>query len=311
MDLPHLDRSQLLQDIYFNPEFIRLHAQDGAECLSDNGFFHGAALVPIVGSDRFDLHTAWGYGGPVAESHLQLVAGMKAWCELQSAKRRVAEFVRLHPFVDLTGIVHLFEMHQLNRTTVFVDLSIAPAKRFSDYSPATRNCLRKAAKAVRICRVGSKDAATVKSLYEEGLTRNRASEDYGLKEKYFQELLNSDWATCFMAFDGDAAVCASIFLHSTPALCHYHLSGGTNRQRQTFANYLILEHAFGYFADLGYAYMHLGGGRTPAHEDTLLAFKAKFSRLRTDYYIAGLVHDRAAYIRLGGGKERFLCSGRS
>src|ERR1700758_1720126 len=112
-----------MQDVYFRDDFLALHAPQGLDRLSRVDFHHAAVEVPIPGSDRRDLETPWGYGGPVALSAQVLADGLAEWRARQQAHGRVAEFIRLHPFINPVPLWDKLDMLVFNRPTVVVDLA--------------------------------------------------------------------------------------------------------------------------------------------------------------------------------------------
>jgi len=308
MTLGRFDARELLGDVYFREDFIALHAGHGFDCAIGEDFAHGAAVVPIPGSGHFDLQTSWGFGGPLAVAPSTLQTGLAQWKERQRAAGAVAEFLRLHPLLNPASLADHVDMLHFNRWTVMVDLEEGRAARWKYYSDSTRNCVRKASGLLGVRRIGPEEAPLFRELYEAGLDRNVAEKSYYFDGAYFDALLARPWAIAWLAYDEEGPLAVGCFLHSGDGICHYHLAGGNERARKQNAAYLLLETAFEHFSGLGAKLMCLGGGRSTAANDALLAFKSKFSPLRAPYYVAGIVHDHDAYERLGGGGGRFLCS---
>lgn len=293
-----LDPASLREDVYFCTDFLRLHAGvDAIDRLETDEFVHGAAVRPIPGTDLFDLETAWGYGGPLGLDALSLADGMARWRRRQAEAGRVAELIRLHPFLNPAAIAPHLDRLEENRSTVVVDLIESPTVRCARYSKGTRYSLRRAEKILRVRRLRADEGDLFQGLYEAGLERNRASGSYYLGRAAFDGMLAAPWCAVWVAERAGEPVAVTAFLHSGP-LCHYHLAGGMPAARDTFAHYLLLETAFDHYASDGRSLMHLGGGFTAAPDDPLLAFKAKFSPLRLAFHAGGLIHDRIALARL-------------
>src|SRR5581483_11881257 len=69
----------------------------GGEC-----FYHGVQMGRVVGTEFFDLQSAYGYGGPLSSSDAtsfleEAWRNYRTWCE---ANRVLAEFVRFHPLLE-------------------------------------------------------------------------------------------------------------------------------------------------------------------------------------------------------------------
>ena len=304
--------AEIMADVYFRPDFVALHARpDRVDALELAGFRHSAAVREIPGTDLDDLETPWGYGGPVALDEAAFWQGLGLWRQRQIDNNRVAEFVRLHPFLNPMSFRGWFDHLRLDRLTIVVDLAEAAARRWHRYSKGTRYSIRQAQKKLTFRVLGPGEGGIFRRCYEEGLERNQAERHYYFPADYYEAVLAADWATAWVAELAGEPVAIACFLDGG-AFAHYHLSGGGDAARETFAHYGLLELAIAHFAAKGARWMHLGGGRTSHPDDALLAFKAKFSPRRVPYYTGGLVYARGAYEQLArqqlsrGRNERFL-----
>ena len=298
---------ELAEDVYYRRDFFELHRGSGfIDCIEGPSFHAGAVVRAIEGTDLEDLETPWGYGGPIATSHEQMRQGMWLWRQRQREAGRVAEFVRLHPFLNPLAVHDYYADIKFDRVTIAVDLSLPREQRRRVYSEGTKNRLRRAARSMTVVRLGIEHAEDFRRCYETGLDRNNALSAYYFGDDYYETILASPWATCLGGqLDGEI-VSIACFLH-TGIFCHYHLSGSTSDGRAKFAHYLLLDHAFDYFSEKGARLMHLGGGRTERPDDALLEFKKKFSRWRLAFYTAGAIYDPEAYAQLStGDTRRFL-----
>ena len=293
---------QLADDVYYNRDFLALHAgtQEIASLETDT-FHHAAVVQPIDGSPLKDMETPWGYGGPIASSAEALTTGLADWRRQQCAEGRIAEFVRLHPFIDPLTTPGLYDSLSFDRTTVLVDLPQWRQQRQDGYDRVTRKRLRKAEKdlTVRLVDGGRADVDTFKRLYESGLENNNATSRYYFDVAYFETLLNVPWATAWIAeYEGEPTA-VMVCIHGG-IFAHTHLSGGDDRSRALNASALLHHLAIEHYADHGFQWMHLGGGRTNSPDDALFQFKAKFSPLRSNFFLGGFVHDEENFARLGG-----------
>ncbi len=295
----------VMRDVYFRRDFLALHARpDGIDMIAEDDFRHAAAIRRIPGTDLSDLETPWGYGGPVASDITALRDGLARWRQRQGASGRVAEFVRLHPFLNPMAMREAFDILRFDRLTVVVDLAEPAKARWRHYSKGTRYSINTARKKLRIRRLGAAEAPLFRALYEAGLARNRAADLYYFDERFYGELVAAEWAETWVA-EADEPVAVACFLHGGP-FAHYHLSGGTDAARRSFAHYLLIEHAITYFAQRGKRWLHLGGGQSATPDDSLYRFKTRFSPLRLPFYTGGLVFDRAAYVGLARDNDRIL-----
>jgi RimJ/RimL family protein N-acetyltransferase len=297
----------LFGDVYFRSDFVALHARpDGIDSLELQGFRHAAAVRAIPGTDAEDMETPWGYGGPIARDVPAFWEGLALWRQRQANHRRVAEFVRVHPFINPIALRGFLDQIRLDRLTVLVDLAEATIARRRRFTKGTRYSLAQAERNLSLRRLGPADARLFQRLYEDGLVRNAAIESFFLPNEYYEELLNSDFAHAWVAERSGEALAVACFIHGE-TLAHYHLSGGSDAARASFAHYLLLENAIEHYRAKGCRWMHLGGGRSNAPDDALFRFKTRFGSKLVPFYTGGLVHDRLAFERLTLGRRgRFL-----
>jgi hypothetical protein len=162
--------------------------------------------------------------------------------------------------------------------------------------------LKVAERALNLRKLAPNEWPLFRQLYEDGLRNNNAGPEYFYDDNCYQSLLAAPWSVTWVAEANNEPVGVACFLSSTPKISHYHLAGGNLKARETNANYLLLENAFEYFAAKGAHVMHLGGGRTKEIDDDLFRFKKRFSALRVNFYIAGLIHDIKKFTQLGGSR---------
>ena len=287
-----------MSDIYFQSQFVRLYAApDKVDSLELPGFRHASAVRQIPGEELEDLETPWGYGGPVARDDDAFWRGIGEWRRRQADRGRVAEFIRMHPFLNPLAFRGWFDQIRFDRLTVLVDLAEPKGVRHRNYSKGTRYSLRQAEKSLTLRRLERGEGELFRVLYEAGLTRNKAEDDYFFRLDHFETLLAAAWADVRVAELGGEAIAVACFLHSG-RFAHYHLSGGTVQARKKFAHHLLLEDAINRYAAAGQCWMHLGGGRGSGLSDSLLLFKTRFSPRRIAFYTGGIIFDRAAYDRL-------------
>ncbi len=299
----NIDPGALCRDVYFRDDFVALHnTPHGIDGIRREGFVHVAGWRPIPGSALQDLWTPHGYGGPMATDETALRNGIAQWRTRQEKAGRVAEFIRFHLCFDPISFADLFDHVAINRPTVMVDLSQAQHHRHRNYSQSTRRFLRKAERELSVRQLSADDAGMFFNLHEAMLTRQGADPRHRLSMPYVAALLAMPWCVAWAAELKGRAVAASCFLITDSPVAHYHLGGGDQAGLDHSAQYLLFEAAFAHAAAAGCAWMHLGGGRTTAPDDHLLAFKRRFSPIEARFHVGGLIYDRAAYERLGGAR---------
>lgn len=297
---------EIMEDVYFQSDFVELHScPNGIDQLEYDGFHHAAAVREIPGTKLEDLETPWGYGGPVGRDFAALSRGVGLWRERQAEQRRVAEFIRLHPFLNPVLYYELLSELRFDRPTIVIDLARPAGEKWRTYSKSTRYSIKQAQKRLSIRPISAREAGLFRELYEAGLARNDAGMQYYHSPRYFEALLAAPWTRAWVAELEGKPLAAACFLHRGK-LVHYHLSGGTQAARENFAHYALLNLAIEKFASEGKRWMHLGGGRTARSDDELYRFKAKFSSKHIPFYVGSIIHDENVYRRLGGHRNNQL-----
>jgi len=308
MALHGLSAAELRDDIYFQPDFVRLHARPNPVDSMDDGILrHSASVRSVPGTDFEDLETPHGYGGPIALDVPSLADGLRKWRRRQTEQGRLAEFIRMHPFANALAYRDILDMVRFDRLTVLVDLQISEQERWRAYSKGTRHAINRSRKSVVVRRLKADEVDIFKTCYEEGLKRNRADAQYFFSDIYYRDLLSADWCTTWCAETADKVIAVASFLSHGP-LAHYHLAGGLAESRNDGANYAMLEAAFKHFRAAGCRWMHLGGGRTAAPDDELYRFKSKFSTMRAAFYTGGMIFRADDYKRMSNDESRYFLS---
>src|SRR5688572_4120332 len=95
------------REVYYHPAYVSECARwerASAHCVlvddADGRMLHPYLAHPIQGTDRHDVQTAYGYGGPIFAGQWRAerrVAALRLVGEHLKGHRAVAEFVRCHP----------------------------------------------------------------------------------------------------------------------------------------------------------------------------------------------------------------------
>ena len=207
--------------------------------------------------------------------------------------RIIADFSRIHPFNNTPLCLKKeFNVFLLDRKTVSVNTEITTENRWEIYPSKLRTILRKCKKELVLKK--SKNIDSFIFLYEKTMQKNNADDFYYFGRSYFERLINIEGVELYEVLYEDRVISASFFLFGEE-LGHYHLSANDYEFRKHNANYYILDSVFDIAHKKGIKQFHLGGGRTNLNDDSLLKFKNKFSPLKKDFYIAGIIHNNDIY----------------
>lgn len=305
----------LLESLGCSDAYLRSEYVAGATLLDEGetAFLHldgpGGDVVfacivrELPETDRRDVITPYGYGGPVgvgedppAERFYELY---EAWCAENGI---VSTFIRFHP---------LFANQRSAPSTVHLSYSGPTVGwRLDDGRDLLagmhgnhRNTCRKAMRAgVRVqAAPAPNDLAAFAALYEETMRRLEAADYYFFSPAYW-ELLSTRLRDLCVRFDAllEGEVVASALCLAGTAWLHYHLGAMQGRARELGANNLLLYEAACWAREQGLSVFHLGGSAGTG-EDSLFHFKRRFSPDDLyEYWVGKAVHDEEAYRGLSG-----------
>jgi serine/alanine adding enzyme len=301
-EVPAAEWDELLAQLGCADAYL-LHAYVEASCVLDPGEpvlleNDGVVMTCIVraipGTDAHDVTTPYGYGGPVGEGDFQ--QAYERWC---SERGIVSTFIRFHPlFENYRGAPHATYASPTVGWPLEGDL-------LAGMHGKHRNVVRKAEKVGVTVEAtpAPDDLSAFVSLYEQTMRRQDAAAYYFFPSDYWERLSAlHDRLVRYDAVAEGEIVASAICLRGDRWL-HYHLGATADSARDLGASNLLLYEAARWGQGQGLEEFHLGGG-AGAKEDSLFAFKQRFSpNGRREFWVGKLVHDEEAYRRLSGGAD--------
>lgn len=301
-------------DFYHLPSYGALiAAHEGGEARAlyvDDG--RRSMLLPLIirtipQSDFRDATSPYGYPGPLAcgtDDPAFLSEALNAGVATLRETRVVSLFVRLHPLLNSAppeGVGAVV----LHGETVSIDLTVPSATRWAQMRHNHRRDITKAFRDGYVARVdpGLERFGEFKRIYRATMTRRSAAPYYLFDDAYFdrlQDALGDRLHLCVVEKDGVVAA-AGLFIE-TDGIVQYHLGGTEEASISAEPSKLLIHAACGWAETRGNRSMHLGGGVGGA-ADSLLYFKAGFSRVRHPYRTLRVVLDQAEYRRLVGARD--------
>lgn len=299
-------------DIYFSPDYLAAYearADGKVQCLivrsGDSLMLLPYLVYPIPGHPGlFDIQGAYGYGGPLIKNPNPAFLSA-AWNLIRECWREqsvVAAFIRSHPMLGNEVFFDASWEVVFDRPTMSVDLSGGLEAAFA--GAHARNHRRDAAQARRAGLVTALLPCTPDTLdqfarmYWETMTRLEAGSDYFFSRIYFKTLAERFAQDISIAEvrdtpDGQTLSAALIIWGSRWA--HYHLAARSVTEGNRNTSHLLLHSVAEEAVRRGLLALHLGGGRTPAADDSLFAFKKRIGNLEQRFHTARLVVDSAPY----------------
>ncbi|MCB1782678.1 MAG: GNAT family N-acetyltransferase [Alphaproteobacteria bacterium] len=294
-----------LYDIYFGEAYVTLNtAENGkAEAYTyttpENIFFLPYIKRPVPGADEFyDLETAYGYGGALSTTKAPafLNAAWKDFIEYAQRAGIIAGLLRCHPILQTQDflIPPYTDVKPVSKT-VAVNLDRTLGEVESEFKKDHRRLMRKSLETGQ-CVVSEEEGLQpweeFTSLYTRRMETIGASDYYFFNSQYFKSLKNLS-RLITVRLDGKMIAGASVL--TSPEIWHYHLSASDEEAFARAPNNLMLDHIIRAAHNEKAKWLHLGGGRTPAPDDSLLLFKRSFSQTLLDLYIGSCIINREAY----------------
>jgi serine/alanine adding enzyme len=235
----------------------------------------------------------YGYGGPTGPGFWE---AYEDWARERGV---ISTFVRFHPLIanQQGAPIHVEQLAPTVAWRVEPERDLLAGLHFKH-----RNKVRKAENAGAT--VTQHDGlGDFVELYEDTMRRIDADPFYLFEPAYWERLGELPLARFDAAIDGEV-VASALCLPSKPWL-HYHLSGTTDRGRETGASTLVLLEAARWAQANGYERFHLGGG-LGGKADSLHHFKARFDpEGLVEAAVGKAIHDEDAYRELSGGESGY------
>jgi len=286
-----LERLSVYQkDIYFSEAYCRLYNSDSriarAFIYEEGSSIYILPFMQgeIPNTNGFsDFETPYGYGGPITNDSdpqflYQAEQALAADCRKEGI---IAGFIRFHPILGneqfATGLFNVIP----DRLTVAIDLTVSEEQIWGEQLHSkNRNTIRKAQNnGLGFYQDDSfEHLGQFMELYKQTMYRVGADAFYYFGETYFESLVAELTGKAFLGeiYVGKDLVAAAIFMHDGP-WGHYHLAGSKYEWAKMGANNLLVYEAALTLKRKGAKKFHLGGGSDSSPDNSLLAFKKKFS----------------------------------
>lgn len=294
------------KDIYFTEEYVKLYEDDCSEavCLvvtEEKNILLMPFIKRRISDSYFDFETAYGYGGPIANTDdiLWIMNSLKESVEYLKNEGYVAGFTRFHPVLKNADLCRDIFTVIDDRFTVSINTEEnADSIWINQIISKNRNMIRKAEKNGLTFEADYefKELDAFKSLYNTTMKRLEADDFYFFDDEYYEKYVEAFKGKSFLGLikkDG-LIVGAAMFMYDG-IYGHYHLAG-SNREYTSFGvNNLLLWNAAQEMHNSGIKNFHLGGGTSSSEEDSLFKFKNSFSKNLNQFSIGKLVINEDKY----------------
>ena len=299
------------KDVYFSPQYAKLYESDNETAIC---FVHQnqekVFLFPILKRDFefegeicHDFETAYGYGGPIANTSDQefMSTALQLFFKYCSDHNFVCGFTRFHPLLQNSPSFDVVGKVLLDRQTVAIDLTQSEDEIWmQSLTSKNRSTIKKAIASGLSFEAdySFKYLDNFISLYNSTMTKLGADDFFVFDRDYYK-----DWiATIPNSFLGvvihdNRIIAAAIFFYSEN-FGHYHLAGSDPEYLSLNPNNFMLWEAAKELRKKELQLFHLGGGSNGSPDNSLLGFKSRFSPLRFDFNIGKMVFNSEKYHRI-------------
>lgn len=263
--------------------------------VGERRWLHSLHLRPLPGGPgAWGATSPYGYGGPLANVNdaaflAQAWAAYGDWCRAQGV---LAEFCRFHP--EARNESFFGGEVADNRMTVSVDLALPRVE--AQFSTLAARKLKRAERLGASPRFGRgpADWQQFGAFYRAAMTAMDAAPWYHFADAYFSALaaLPQAWL-CICELEG-AWASAGVYLFGERVV-EYHLGASSVAGHEAGTAYLLQSAAARRGREAGAQSLYLGGGTTPAADNTLLFYKKGFSRRLLPFRTGRTIHDEDAY----------------
>lgn len=293
------------KDIYFTEGYIRLYEgkENIALCIiCEEG--KNVLLMPFLRRNIhsfFDFETAYGYGGPIANTEDQewINRALAEMCSYFERERYICGLIRFHPLIGNGMYCQNVINVSLERHTVVVDLRREEEEIWkTQISSKNRNMIRKAEK-LGLEYSAEYDFTSIKEfirLYNGTMDRLGAESFYYFNEWYYMKYIREMSGRGFLGTVRLAGkiIGAALFMYAG-RYGHYHLAGSDREYSGYGINNFLLWNTIKELRTQHVEQFHLGGGTGASPEDSLFKFKKSFSRNEKDFYIGKCIFNTRIY----------------
>lgn len=275
--------------------------------------------IPSVVCPGFrDVTSVYGYSGPLAvncepgDPFLETAA--REIADVWTSLRVVSVFARFHPLLDnsrwseaVTPVVSRANapvehacgdpgLVMLGQT-VSIDLTLPEDGAIHQYGRILRQEIQQARRRGVSTTIDEDWSALddFLEIYHSTMDRNHAADSYYFPREYFDRLRERLGNRCFLAvarYQGQVAAACTVL--ECNGILQAHLGGPSPRHLKLSPFKELFDSLRQTGKSRGNSVMHIGGGRGAAN-DSLFAFKARFSPRRHSYYVGRWVLDQNAY----------------
>ncbi len=311
-ELPETVRSLLANlDIYYQPEFLLCDAQmqggtyEIAVCTDANDYWiYPYIVLPIEGTEWFDLSSPYGYAGPVSSSKtFGQIAETQFNVWIRERANIVTEFVRYHYLYNAETKFEVDCTNLLNRRVVLLPTHLSEDEIWTQqFSGTNRNLVRKLEKegyewSVKV--FSKEDVPAFDSAYRANMVHTNATDFYFFDTAFYENLIEQLGDKLLLSkVEKDGITFASALFFVSGGIVTYYLSARNLDHPKVPGSNLLLSKMGMWAHENGKKWLNFGGGLSMKEDDFLFKFKKNFGQQIADFYIGKRIHQNFLYEEL-------------
>ncbi|MDN5343774.1 MAG: hypothetical protein PWP28_2655 [Oceanotoga sp.] len=253
--------------------------------------------------DYYEAYSSYGYGGIVGDIDYLSEKDFEEIIEFCKSNKIIDIFIRNAPFLNNYKIIP-DKFNFFNRITYTKVLNKCAS--FSDFKKdlnqkirwsinyAIRNSLD--VKIKKYDEINDYDLENFYNLYNKVMSFRQTSDYYYFSKYFFEKTFKTLKEKCdlFYIEKSNKFIAASLFMLDDDYV-HYHFSALDRDYSKYQPMELLMSKAIYEYGNLGYKYLHLGGGLSLDASDGLSRFKRKLSDFESKFYISKIICDKDKY----------------
>lgn len=297
------------KDIYYLEEYVKLYETDIVKALcyvyadDRNRFLMPFLSRPFtyLGKTFYDFETAYGYGGPIANTNdsIFIEKAWKSFFEVANSQNYVAGFVRFHPLLKNSSSFNKIGKLLNDRNTIAINLKESEDDIWmNEIHTKNRNVIKKGTK-IGLTFEADYDFKYLDefiNIYNSTMDKLSADSFFYFTDQYYTTLKNNLKQNSFLGIVkyNNEIISSAIFFYNKP-WGHYHLAGSKKDYLNLSPNNFLLWEASKELKRHGVELFHLGGGTDSDESNSLFQFKKKFSRSLYQFEIGKVVFNEKIY----------------
>ncbi len=260
---------------------------------NDKALLHAFSKLRIGETEWYDIEPFLGYSGPITNTNDErfIAEALKLYSNLCKEENVIAEVMRFNCILRNYIFFKAVPFLQISpaKQIVIVDCLKNDQEQLKQFSEP---CRRRVKKGIRNCKFKvfneTKQWEQFSNFYSNSLKRTGADKKWFLPSSFFERARYSSYFNVYSVLHEGELVSASLVVEH-PLAAYYLLAGNSDKLVPGASESLIF-YITRSLTNKDIPFLILGGGNSPAEDDSLLRFKRKFARTTQTFFIGKMIH---------------------